>query len=225
MQEADYIRYQSSQSRSLSGIHAALAIEEASIIAAPDAVHRGWLQVSNDALAPPPASAPIPHPEWWHFLDCQQQHEIPQVPSAPLGQFQPLDLLLIQPPVLTVSELVGGKYSLSWSSTQVLDGYADFLEEAVDPEFVTAVVIYQGSANSYSLYSRPAGDYYYRVRRQVGSVTSDYSNGIGLRINGPTGWQVNPSSLYQDNTASGCPYRATSIVRSPRRYVCRARHA
>jgi phage tail sheath protein FI len=76
----------------------------------------------------------------------------------------------------------------------------DYLEEAVDPGFLTAETIYQGSTESYTVYGHPAGDYYYRVRRQVGLVSSDYSNGVGLRIQGATDWQVTPAAQYQDNT-------------------------
>lgn len=40
---ADYLRYLSPEPRALKGIHAALAIEEATLIAVPDALHPGWI--------------------------------------------------------------------------------------------------------------------------------------------------------------------------------------
>ena len=200
MLEADYIRYQSSQTRNLTGIHAALGIDEATIIATPDAVQRGWFQVVDGPLSSPPDSSPIQHPEWWHSLDCKQMQQVPLVPSPPLGEFQPRDLLIVQAPSLEVSDIEGGKYSLQWSSTQLLSSFIDFVEEAVDPEFATAEVLYHGSSQNYTVSGRPAGDYYYRVRRQVGKISSNYSNGVALRIQGWTDWQVNPTTLYQNDT-------------------------
>jgi phage tail sheath protein FI len=76
----------------------------------------------------------------------------------------------------------------------------DYLEEAVDPKFVKAAPIYQGSSGIFTIYGRPAGDYYYRLRRQIGTVSSNYSNGVGLRVEGATAWQVNPVAQYQDDT-------------------------
>lgn len=195
LKEADYIRYQSSSPRRLTGIHAALAIEEATIIAVPDAVHRGWSSLSSLPLPSPPESSPVQHPEWWHFLDCQEKQDIPLVPEPPLGQFEPCNLLIIAPPVLTLAEVTDGRIHLTWTP---LAGATDFLEEALDDEFRTARVIYQGSSGDFTIYSRPADDYYYRLRRQIGSVSSDYSNGIGVRIGGPAGWQLYPVSVYND---------------------------
>jgi hypothetical protein len=45
---ADFIRYQSSSLRALWGIHAALEIEEATLIVVPDALHRGWHSVARE---------------------------------------------------------------------------------------------------------------------------------------------------------------------------------
>jgi hypothetical protein len=197
--KADYIRYQGSQPRNLTGIHAALAIDEATIIAAPDAVQRGWLQVVNQPLPPPGPSSPLQHPEWWHFLACPQPQPVPLAPAPSWNQFQPCDLLIVEPPVLQSPSVQSGSYTLQWNSTQTLASFTDFLEEAVDPDFVTAEVIYQGGSQHYTIFGRPAGNYYYRVRRQSGSITSDYSNGVGVRILGENDWQVNPTAIYQDD--------------------------
>jgi hypothetical protein len=70
MSQADFLRYYGPSPRSLTGIHAALEVEEATIISVPDAVHRGWQQ----SPLPPPAAAPesVPEyrPEWWHGATC-----------------------------------------------------------------------------------------------------------------------------------------------------------
>jgi hypothetical protein len=210
LQRADYIRYQSSQprtptpihnafgicSRKLLGIHAALAIEEATMVAAPDAVQRGWSQVETKPLASPPDSSPLAHPEWWHFLDCNEKANIPATAAPPPGQFEPCDLPIVDPPFIQISSAAAGSYSISWTP---LDGAVDFLEEAGDPNFATAAVIYQGSSGSYKVHGYSAGDYFYRMRRQIGSISSNYSNGIGFRVGGPIGWTENPATQYRDD--------------------------
>ena len=193
LKEADYIRYQSGAPRPLLGIHAALAVDEATIIAAPDAVQRGWFRATNQQLASPPASSPLRHPEWWHFLPCSPPPQIPASSGPPAGQFQPCDLKIIEAPVLSLIPPEGGIYTLVWTA---LPGAMDYLEEAADPEFITAGVIYQGSAGRKTIYGKLPGDYYYRLRRQVGAYSSNYSNGVALRIEVASGWQVNPASAY-----------------------------
>ena len=69
LSQADYLRYHGPKRRRLKGIYAALDIEEASIIAVPDAVHRDWT-LKPQELVRPKASNPLPHPKWWRYLDC-----------------------------------------------------------------------------------------------------------------------------------------------------------
>src|SRR5260370_35191671 len=61
MVQADFLRYQSSSPRPLRGIHAALDIDDATLIAIPDAVHRGWLPFDQGTTAASPQSALLPH--------------------------------------------------------------------------------------------------------------------------------------------------------------------
>jgi Phage tail sheath protein subtilisin-like domain len=199
LSEAYYLQYQSPTPRKLTGIHAALAIEEATIIAAPDAVQRDWFKIGDEPLASPPESSPLQHPEWWHFADCNQKQDIPRVPvpDLPTGQFQVCDLQPIMPPVLTLNDLGGGRYQLIWDS---LPGAVDYLEEAVDPYFATAAVKRQTATGNVTIYDQPPADYYYRVRRQIGSASSDYSNGVAIRIGIATGWQQKKASDYDDRT-------------------------
>jgi hypothetical protein len=212
LNEAYYIQYQSSvprpltkiqaacgiaDSRKLTGIHAALAVTEATIICAPDAVQPGWSPVQDTPLASPPASSPLQHPEWWHFLDCRKKQEIPRVSSPPPGQFQPCDLLIIDAPVLSITKRERDRFSLSWLP---MAGAVDFLEEAVDPAFASANPIYIGSSGDVMISGRPPGDYYYRLRRQIGEVSSDYSNPVAWRVETAGGWQVNAVSANQNDT-------------------------
>jgi hypothetical protein len=197
LNEAFYIQFQSPQPRNLIGIHAALAIDEATIIAVPDAIQRGWFQVQSMPLASPPESSPLAHPEWWHFLDCNLQQAVPITAAPPLGQFEPCNLLPVAPPFLSISEVEAGRYSLTWSP---LANAVDSLEESLDPGFATSNIIYEGSSGKVTLYNRPAGDYYYRLKRQIGASSSNYSNGVGFRVAGTTGWQTFTATEYQDAT-------------------------
>jgi hypothetical protein len=193
LSEADYIRYQSGSPRRLSGIHALLSIDEATIVSVPDAVQRGWTPSDQSPLSSPPASMPLAHPEWWHFLDCKAQPPIPAGLPPQSGQFEPLDLQPIEAPVLSSSDVEGGHRMLTWTP---LAGAVDFLEEAVDPLFASAFVLYQGSSGSFTVYGRTEGSYYYRLRRQIGAYSSDYSNGIAIRVEAVAGWQILPVSAY-----------------------------
>jgi hypothetical protein len=78
---ADAVRYEQPVPRSLLGLHSSLDIEEAALIAVPDAVHRGWrLTPDPQPLEPavqPPAQEPAP--ESGAFVDCEQ----PPSPAPP----------------------------------------------------------------------------------------------------------------------------------------------
>jgi len=193
LNEAYYIQYQSSTPRNLTGIHAALAIEEATIIAVPDAVQRGWQPSADPPLTSPPFSSPLQHPERWH-LDCNET-VLPGEPQG--GDFEPCDPLEVAAPVLTLNDLGGGRYSLIWPP---LAGAVDDLEEAVDANFATAAVKRQTASGNVTIYGQPPGEYYYRVRRKIGSVSSDYSNGAAIRVDGATGWTQYKPEDYRDQT-------------------------
>ncbi len=181
LERADFIRYESSAPRPLTGIHAALGIDEVTLIAVPDAVHRGWLRDTLPPLAPPLASAPGPPLGNVGFLDCDA--------SIP-----------VEIPVLSASAPANGKYDLSWAPAA---GATDILEEATRPDFSDAAVISVVSGTApgrLTLYGRAAGDYYYRVRRQRGACTSDWSNGVGIRIAAATDWTSVLPADYDDAT-------------------------
>src|SRR5262249_21165116 len=67
-----------------------------------------------------------------------------------------------------------------------------------DPAFATAAVIYQGSSGEKVIFGKQPGDYYYRLRRQIGAYSSNYSNGVGLRIQVAGGWKANAAADYQN---------------------------
>jgi hypothetical protein len=190
--EAFYIEYQSPTPRDLTGIHAALAVDEVTIIAVPDAVQRGWVRVGEAQMASPIASSPLQHPERWH-LECGAT--VP--PGDPqTGEFEPCDPPQLAAPVLRLIDFGGGRYSLVWAA---LTSSLDYLEEAVDPNFATAAVTAVTASGIVDIYGQAPGDYYYRVRRQSGTVSSDYSNSVSIRISLATGWEQQPLAAYNDS--------------------------
>jgi phage tail sheath protein FI len=50
------------------------------------------------------------------------------------------------------------------------------------------VVIARGANGRVDIRSRMPGDYFYRIRRIIGSRTSDWSAGVAVRIASPAGW-------------------------------------
>lgn len=272
---ADFLRFQSPRPRSLRGIHAALSVEEATIVAVPDAVHRGWRQATDDALKQPEPSKPLPHPEWWDYLDCDPRPEIDPEAEPERGHFLDCRLREIARPKLEGTEPDShGSIVLTWSSAVdqrtftleesaspdwrgaakvyeggearavlrgrdpkqklfyrvraevagivsdwvELEGHfeepdeegardltltwetplpaAYVLEESSAPDWSNAQVIYRGLDNSLPVYGRGVGTYYYRVRAEVGPLTSDWSDGVAARVAPGAGWLVKAGKDY-----------------------------
>jgi hypothetical protein len=191
MTRADDLRYRNAAPRRLRGIHATLGIEEATIVAVPDAVQRGW--TLRDVGEPPPAvpSSPLERPEWWHFLACDPPPEIPRVVGPRWENFLDCGLRVLPPPRFRpIRNELRGTYSLLWTS--VVEGGTFVVEESSDPAFQDAEVIFQGPDTLLTVYGRSPGDYYYRVRVEAGGTSSDWSEGLAERVAAAGRWRVNP---------------------------------
>ena len=200
---ADHIRYLGTTTRPLRGMHAALSIEEVTLICAPDAAHRGWARAAGETPPPPERSKPLARPEWWTFLDCRKHAgRVPLVHRPLRSQFLACGLRVIERPQLkSEGELSeSGTFTLSWKWKPPQENFrrATFvLEEAGAADWAGASVIYRGEARSYTLYGRNAGDYYYRVRVEVEGAdegaraeSSDWATGVVVRVSAGQGWQV-----------------------------------
>jgi len=195
--QADFIRYQSSKPRALTGLHAALELEEATIIVVPDAAHLGWEQRHETAPRPQP-SAPVAHPEWWRFLDCDERREAPPAHAPRRENFLDCELKVVTPPALTAGEPdAAGTLALTWSGEP---GARFVLEEATTPDWGGAAVVYAGPETHAVVYGRAGGNYFYRVRAEAGGFSSDWSNGVGVRVRAAAGWQSKPPALYRADT-------------------------
>lgn len=203
MSQADFIRYQSPQPRALTGIHAALEIEEATIIAVPDEVHTGWEKTEEDRVEAS-ASAPIPHPEWWHSLACDPPPaKWPEATEPPRASFLDCDLEVVKAPTLTSDAPdATGTFSLNWGSEDERRASQTkyMLEEATSPGWDDSVIIYSGTKTGITLYGRNAGDYFYRVRAEVGRSSSEWSNGVLARVSPPARWRLKRAAQYSAST-------------------------
>ena len=213
---ADFLQYLSPRPRRLTGMHAAFPLEEATIIAVPDAVHGGWVKHEREALINPEPSPPPLRPEWWHFLDCNPTPaKSPLIsscdpePPAPSpikpvrepewGNFLNCSIHIIEPPQLFAFPQFSsdGNLSLRWELSPPED--ADYvLEESSQPNFSDAVTIFEGTTSSFTIYGRRTGDYYYRVRAIIGADTSDWSNGVAVRVEDESRWIVDTKDYSPD---------------------------
>jgi len=205
--QAEFLMYLAPTPRLLNGIHAAFPLEEATLIAVPDAIHRPWTGIQSDELPQPPPSSPPVRADWWHFLDCNPPAKSqppalrdcePQPPPASdiegvhepeWGNFLDCSIDVIQAPTLIASTDIspGGTFTLSWATSQS-DNPRFALEEAGVNDFSDAETLYSGGANSFTVYGRNPGDYFYRVRVFVGGQFSDWSNGVGVRVGEAMRW-------------------------------------
>src|SRR6266550_2712209 len=207
LSQSEFLRYLSAKPRALHGLHAAVGVDEATIIAVPDGVHRGW-ELTPEEPAPsvqPPES--LPRPEWWHFLDCKARTEIKLVNEPEWGNFLSCGIKVIAAPVLqdaSEPQNQSGTFSLSWTfDTTVIspnESARFILEESTTADFAGAVTLYEGPAFTYTNYGRRPGDYFYRVRVIVGSNTSDWSNARAVRVTSDNRWQVNSEADYAPDT-------------------------
>jgi hypothetical protein len=213
---ADFLQYLSPQPRRLKGIHATFPLEEATLIAVPDAVHHGWTKDNPEPLRDPQPSPPPERPEWWHFLDCnpvaKQQPALSSCDSPPYepspikpvhvpkwGNFLDCSIRIIEPPRLFAFPQIStdGNITLRWESSPPLA--ADYvLEEASQPNFSDKEQIYSGKTSSFTLYGRKTGDYYYRVRAIVDGNTSDWSNGVAVRVEEDSRWTIATEAYSPD---------------------------
>lgn len=191
---ADFIRDQSARPRALVGIHAALDLEEATIIVVPDATHTGWEEKREGEPQPQP-SEPLPHPEWWRFLDCDKRRDAPHA-EAPLREnFLDCGLRVVSAPTLASGEPdASGTVALSWAG----EPDARFvLEEATMPDWADSAVVYAGADTQTIVYGRASGNYFYRVRAEAEGYSSNWSNGVGVRVQSASGWQSKPETSFR----------------------------
>ena len=178
---AEAVKYQTTRTpQLLGGIHAAMFIDEATLLAVPDAVHPAWSAV--EPSTPPPAAA-IP------------AEALPVPPCAPPPPFEVCDPGLLPAPTLHPPR-VAQAIRLEWTAVA---GAAEYvLEEGIAPDFRTWLEVVTTRRTSFAIYDRPPGQYAFRVRARTAVQQSAASAGQVVTI------AFTPRALVQDGgTAAG----------------------
>jgi hypothetical protein len=182
---AEHLRYATGARPHLDGIHAVIGIEEATILAAPDAAQPGWRPAPVENPPPPHESEPLPQPDWGAFLDCGTRIIDPPQWLAPLSS----------PPLARIDS---GTFTLEW--TGAASGVSFVVEEAHAADWSDAAPIAGGASPSLTLYGRPRGAYYYRVRALAGGQTSNWSAGLTIVVGGLEQWITLDERDYAPDT-------------------------
>jgi hypothetical protein len=159
----------------LRGMHAALALEEATIIAVPDAVQRPWSYIPPPAA--PEQSVRDPEARRPNFESC--------------GRLQPPELSATTPDDV-------GTFSLQWTSSGSPSEFV--VQEARDPQFGDATELYRGTQTSIDVFGRDHGVWYYRVHGMRSGEIGRWSPPLTVVITGIAGWRTADDDGYDNAT-------------------------
>jgi hypothetical protein len=168
----------------LRGMHAAFGgwpshfSEEPTLLVVPDAIHPGWQPIAQPA-SPWTELPPLPEP-----ADPCAEDAFQDCSAAPLPRPHF---------VRGADPRADGSFTLYW--TQVIADAQYSLQEAIDPGFGSAGVIYSGPATRLDAPARKPGTAYYRVRARLGQRLSPWSAPVRLVI-GVQGFETLP---WQDD--------------------------
>ena len=177
--DADFLRYGAQPPRAPTGLQAALAIAEVSLLAVPDASLPGWVRDNaGEPLPPLPPAAAAEDGRDDDFLDCGL---IPGPAPALLAEATAADAVLLR-----------------WSVAPGVPG-PFVLEEARERDWRDALVVYRGDALSVALAGRQAGDAYWRLRGD-GRPPTAWSNSVALRMGAGAVWRMRSPTEADDAT-------------------------
>jgi len=195
LSEADFIRYQSPTPRRLTGIHAALGIDEATLIAVPDAALPGWCPADEPTLVPGAPAQPVVLGAGGSFVACNAR---------------PLDL-----PALIVGPVTPqGTFTLSW--LPVRDAAQYEIQESADPTLESGVTSYTTTGTSLDVYGHAPGIVYVRGRATNGALDSGWSAASPIVVPFTSGYVVS-----EGNAPNPAP--ALLGVQTPLLAMCAAR--
>lgn len=177
LDEADTLRYAGPELVHLRGIHAALSIAEATIIAVPDLVHRRWTPIADEPRPPVAAAAAKPS-ALGDFRDCRiplDQPVLTSTPADPTGTFT-----------------LSWTGALAWASKHV-PGRHFVVEESAHPDFVPTAPIYTGVVPTLTIWGRAQGEWYYRVRIDSVAGPGPWSAAVVVR---PAAAAIEPADYH-----------------------------
>ena len=198
---ANFLMYQSSEPRRLQGIHAALGLDEATLIVVPDAALPGWQKSPISAPAASLPAQPIVPGQNGSFFDCALRE--------------------LQLPVLRVGTEpdAAGTFELDWDPVENAQTYE--LQESSDPTFGLGVVTYDTVDTHLVVYGHAPGCVYLRARALAGSVDSGWSGSIGVSIAQGSGWAIPAGS--NPAQPNGIEWQVLSAVHDALLKMCAAR--
>lgn len=174
---AEYIRWQSPMPRPLTGIHALLALDEVTLTAVPDTVHRGWRRHRRARLPAAPTSDRAPSPPADRFARCSWR-------------------VLAAPTLRATTPDAAGTFTLSWDESVEAEATYILQETTTLKDWTAAVTIYSGPATMFELFARPRGTYAYRVRVESAGNISNWSNGVVVAVAPRPEWRLLAESAY-----------------------------
>ncbi|KRA60332.1 hypothetical protein ASD79_08850 [Caulobacter sp. Root655] len=163
----------------LFGVHGALGVgegrewNEASLVAAPDAVQPRWERRPDEVVPPPTPAAFKPPPHWFsHRGACTTAPAGAQVEGPDFANFLDRDSFVVATPALQgpVGAIPPGPLSLTWTTADPAALY--ILEQATRADLSDAVEIWRGTALSHTLDADREGVFYYRLTARVGDTSS-----------------------------------------------------
>lgn len=157
------------------GVHAALGVTEATIVAAPDAAQRPWSFVE-------PAAARQP----------RRRH-----PHRRRPRFEPCGRLR-QPNLDATVPDEAGSFALDWEGIRTPARYV--LQEAREPEFRDFTELYRGPQEHVDIFGRGHGAWYYRVRTERRGEVGPWSTPVTVAITPNPGWRSADDEAYRDTT-------------------------
>lgn len=170
--------------RSLRGVHTLLALEEATLLAAPDLALPPWRPAHASDWPAPAASDPVP------------------APSGPCGANLPFAACLplrAAAPALSIERDGEGRLTARWVADPLADGF--ILEGARHPDWRDAVELLRGTETEWTFDADPPPWRYLRVRVAGAATFSDWSAGLKVPQLPAGGWRAQPDAAEGIRTA------------------------
>lgn len=176
--DAEYLRFFAPRTRELTGVHRALGIEEATLIAVPDAIQPGWMQ--GDRGEPLPAvdtsaTESEGEPDGW-FETC----------APPQGA---------APVIAATADDAAGTVRLEITAESRAGPFV--VQEASSRDWRDAATFPADASTDRTIGPRRPGDYYYRVRG-IGARPTAWSRGAAIRLTPGGGWRTVAPERYDD---------------------------
>jgi hypothetical protein len=187
LSRAEAIQYLQSVTRRLRGIHAALALEEVTIVAAPDAVHSGWVFKEREKCTYIGQGTSPPEEEsYW----CSEEMPPEMVTQEPCRKTDFEPCLLLQAPWWTDATGTEAVLHLFWDGPE--DGEF-FLQAAGERSFSEPEIVYRGKEKTVSLQGWNLAETYFRVRIADEGEFSPWSPILKVTAPGEPRWDLDRS--------------------------------